>query len=137
MTVLLGAAVFVATVDALTKYLVTVHLVEGRLYGVGGGWGLRRVHNQRGALAGLSVTSSVVLWIAMACCVGFALRLAPAGIAPAMGLGAALGGAAGNLVDQIVRGVVVDFVAAGPWPVFNVADAAMVGGLLLAAGSLL
>ena len=49
----------------------------------------------------------------------------------------AIGGAAGNLADRVRRGAVVDFVALGPWPVFNLADAAMTVGLLMAAVSLL
>ena len=52
---------------------------------------------------------------------------------PAMaGLGCALGGAAGNLLD-IVRGhCVIDFIDLGWWPVFNFADIGIVGGLVLA-----
>jgi signal peptidase II len=52
------------------------------------------------------------------------------------GLAGALGGAAGNLVDRIRRGVVVDFVALGPWPPFNLADTAIVTGVGLALVSL-
>lgn len=48
------------------------------------------------------------------------------------GLGAALGGAAGNLFDILRRRYVVDFIDLGWWPVFNLADIAIVGGLLLA-----
>ncbi len=35
------------------------------------------------------------------------------------------GGVAGNLVDRLFRGYVIDFVDVGFWPAFNVADAAM------------
>ena len=45
-----------------------------------------------------------------------------------VGIGAAVGGATGNLLDQLRRGAVVDFVAIGRWPAFNVADAAIVLG---------
>ena len=54
-------------------------------------------------------------------------------------LGLLLGGALGNLVDRVCRdpglfrGRVVDFVDVGWWPVFNVADAAIVVGGVLAA----
>jgi signal peptidase II len=139
VTVLLAAAAATAVVDTLTKHLVVVRLVEDRLYGIGAspGWGLRRVHNERGAFAGLPVAYTALLWMAMAALVIFAVRTSPTGPAPAIGLGAALGGAAGNLIDRIARRGVVDFVAAGPWPVFNLADAAMVVGLTLAAVSVL
>jgi signal peptidase II len=55
----------------------------------------------------------------------------------AIGLGMVLGGALGNLVDRLFRypgplqGHVVDFVAVGWWPVFNVADSAIVCGAIL------
>ena len=54
-----------------------------------------------------------------------------------------LGGALGNLVDRIfrapgfLRGHVVDFVAVGWWPVFNVADSCVtIGAILLIVRSL-
>jgi signal peptidase II len=50
-------------------------------------------------------------------------------------VGGVVGGAIGNLIDRIVRsdagpfdGAVVDFVDLGWWPVFNLADAAIVVG---------
>ena len=49
-----------------------------------------------------------------------------------MGAGGALGGAAGNLIDILRRRYVLDFIDLGWWPVFNVADVAIVGGLVLA-----
>ena len=48
------------------------------------------------------------------------------------GLGLAFGGAAGNLIDILRRGYVVNFIDLGWWPVFNVADAAIVVGLAAA-----
>jgi signal peptidase II len=51
-------------------------------------------------------------------------------------LGAAIGGATGNLVDVMRRGAVVDFIDVRVWPVFNLADAAIVAGLLAAAVSI-
>lgn len=49
------------------------------------------------------------------------------------GMGLAIGGALGNLVDRLRFGSVVDFLDFRVWPVFNLADVALVvGGLLLA-----
>jgi signal peptidase II len=51
-----------------------------------------------------------------------------------------LGGALGNLMDRFFRGPaplqghVIDFVSIGWWPVFNVADPAVVGGAALLVG---
>jgi len=48
------------------------------------------------------------------------------------GVGAALGGAAGNLLDVLRRRSVLDFIDLGWWPVFNVADIGIVAGLVVA-----
>jgi signal peptidase II len=61
----------------------------------------------------------------------------------AIGLGLVLGGALGNLTDRVTRGEgfsghVVDFIDLQIWPVFNIADAAIVtGAVILAASSFL
>ena len=39
-------------------------------------------------------------------------------------------GALGNVIDRVVRGYVVDFIHLTHWPVFNVADALIVIGLI-------
>jgi signal peptidase II len=49
-----------------------------------------------------------------------------------VGLGLALGGAAGNLLDIWRHNSVVDFIDLRWWPVFNLADVAIVSGLVLA-----
>jgi signal peptidase II len=46
-------------------------------------------------------------------------------------LGLQLGGALGNLIDRFTQGGVTDFLDFGPWPVFNIADAAVVAGVML------
>jgi signal peptidase II len=48
------------------------------------------------------------------------------------GIGVALGGAAGNLLDILRRHYVIDFIEVRRWPVFNLADLAIVGGVLAA-----
>ncbi|MEZ5208643.1 MAG: signal peptidase II [Acidimicrobiales bacterium] len=56
-------------------------------------------------------------------------------------LGMVLGGAVGNLIDRVFRGdgvldgAVVDFIDLQWWPVFNVADAAVVVGSILLVGT--
>ncbi len=49
-------------------------------------------------------------------------------------LGLVLGGAVGNMVDRWQTGKVVDFLDFRVWPVFNLADVAVVGGILLLIG---
>jgi signal peptidase II len=61
-------------------------------------------------------------------------------VATSLALGLILGGAVGNLTDRIVRGPgfsghVVDFVDFHVWPVFNLADSAIVVGAVVLAVS--
>lgn len=79
----------------------------------------------------LFVTMSVVVLVAVA----LTSRDLP-GRAPAVGLGLVLAGALGNLTDRLVRGPgfsgeVVDFLDFHVWPVFNVADSAIVLGAVI------
>ena len=53
------------------------------------------------------------------------------GSAGQVGVGFAIGGAAGNVLDWLRRGRVTDFIDLGWWPVFNLADAGIVTGILL------
>ncbi|MGH2668584.1 MAG: signal peptidase II, partial [bacterium] len=47
-------------------------------------------------------------------------------------LGCLLGGAAGNLIDRVRLGYVIDYLDLHVWPVFNLADVAvLIGGALL------
>ncbi|MBE0467694.1 MAG: signal peptidase II, partial [Candidatus Desulforudis sp.] len=52
-------------------------------------------------------------------------------------VGLLLGGALGNLADRIRYGKVVDFIDLGFWPVFNLADVAIVAGAALLALAML
>jgi signal peptidase II len=50
-----------------------------------------------------------------------------------LSLGLQLGGAIGNLLDRVRLGYVVDFIDVGFWPVFNLADSAIVVGVAILA----
>jgi len=53
------------------------------------------------------------------------------------GLGLILGGTVGNLIDRLRLGYVTDFIDFGFWPAFNLADSAIVVGVIIFAYSLL
>lgn len=53
-----------------------------------------------------------------------------------LALGLVLGGTAGNLVDRLRLGYVTDFIDVAIWPTFNIADSAIVVGVILLAYSL-
>ena len=92
---------------------------------------IRRQLTRRGApMFALATRTLVVLWIAST---AIAAVLLQAGMFAenalgATGIGAALGGAAGNLADRLRHGAIVDFIVIGRWPLFNLADAAIVMG---------
>jgi signal peptidase II len=74
--------------------------------------------------------------IALAVVVGLAIWLRRAQTRwLTIALGGVIGGAVGNTVDRIVHGGVVDFldfhVAGYHWPAFNVADSAIVVGVIM------
>jgi signal peptidase II len=95
-------------------------------------WGLGLLRNRRGAILGLGFAGAVALWVFL---LGGSLVLAstarPSGLA-IVALGLAVGGGAGNLLDRSRAGEVIDFVAIGWWPTFNLADVALVSGAVLA-----
>jgi signal peptidase II len=89
----------------------------------------------RGAAFGLFAGQTEVLVIAALgaaiILTGALIRLAAQSTLVALGLGLVGGGALGNLIDRVRLGYVVDFVAVGVWPKFNIADIAITIGLLL------
>ena len=48
-----------------------------------------------------------------------------------LSIGMQLGGAMGNLVDRVRMGHVTDFIELGFWPIFNLADASIVIGIII------
>ena len=52
------------------------------------------------------------------------------GSRPQIAFGLMLAGAAGNLIDRVVFGHVIDFIDVLPWFIFNVADMAILIGLV-------
>ena len=72
----------------------------------------------------------LALWATVLACTLLVLA-AGASLAVA-GLVVALGGATSNMLDRAGRGAIVDFIALGWWPAFNLADVAIVAGVLVA-----
>lgn len=74
----------------------------------------------------IPVAATVIAFIVI-----YGKRLAGNSMLLQLSLGLALGGAMGNLVDRVIIGRVVDFLDLRVWPVFNVADSAIVVGVAL------
>jgi signal peptidase II len=140
---LYGIAALVYGIDRLTKVLAEAHL-EGRppIEVIPGVLHLRFTTNPGGAfgLFGGLTWLFVGVSIAVIGATVLASRSLPSKVSAA-GLGLILAGAVGNLTDRLIRGAgfsgeVVDFLDLRVWPVFNVADSAIVVGaaLLLISG---
>lgn len=77
---------------------------------------------------GLFITVTLVLLIGVAV---FYKQLRQQGALAVSALGLVVGGALGNLIDRLRYGQVVDFLDFRIWPIFNVADVAIVVGMAL------
>ncbi|MQA14438.1 MAG: signal peptidase II [Pseudonocardiaceae bacterium] len=146
-----ATAAVALTLDVITKVLA-VAVLEGRdpVRLLGGGLYLV-VYRNPGAAFSLATGLTWLLTLIAVVVVVAIVRLAPRLRSPgwAFGLGLVLGGALGNLVDRFfrspgpLRGHVVDFLSlfapdGSVWPVFNLADSAIVsGGVLLVVFALL
>jgi signal peptidase II len=132
--------VVVVALDVLTKHLVVEHLEHREPIRLLGGALLLAVSRNSGAAfsfaQGATVLFTAVAVTVIVVIVRTARRLGS--IAWAVSLGLLLGGATGNLLDRVFRapgpgrGAVVDFIDFRVWPVFNLADSAIVCGGLLA-----
>ena len=127
-------AVVVLALDQLTKALVVADLGEGERRDFAGS--LLRLHLTRNAGAAFSTATGMtwVLTVIAAVVVVVVVRVASRlqSRVWALTLGLLLGGALGNLTDRlfrapgVARGHVVDFLELPHWPIFNVADSAIV-----------
>lgn len=139
IAVLAAIAVTVLIADLITKTLAVKLLTPGDpVHIIGDVVTLRLVRNSGAAFSMASGYTWILTLVALAVVVGiirYAGRLRSGWWM--LGLGLVLGGAIGNLTDRIfrdpgpLRGHVVDFVSVGWWPVFNVADSAVVCGAIL------
>jgi signal peptidase II len=145
IVLLVGVGLFAFLADLLTKHLALqalsdrepVKLLGGAVYlsltrNSGAAWSIGSDHTWVFPL----ITIAVIGWIGW-----MALRLRS--VPWAVSLGLVLGGALGNLADRIFRapghfvGHVVDMISlfdpyGQVWPVFNLADSALVCGVVLA-----
>ena len=139
VVVVIATAIVVIALDQLTK-LWAVAALEGRPpVAVLGDWLKLAFVRNPGAAFSLGAGSTLVVSLLALGIVAVLLLKARtlASLWWALAVGAMVGGALGNLVDRmlrepgLLRGHVVDFLALPNWPVFNVADMAVVGAAIL------
>jgi signal peptidase II len=130
-----GVGAGVVLLDQIAKILILRSMVIGQTVPVLGPVMSLTLHHNRGAAMGLIPLTGRPLAVVAAV---FALAVLVWGRLYARhsawiawGLALLLGGAVGNLIDRLYRGFVVDFLDFHFWPVFNVADCAVVIGAAL------
>jgi signal peptidase II len=137
--VVVAVAAAVIVVDQVTKTLALDHLRFGVAHHVIGPVNWRLTLNSGAAFSlgrGVTPVVEAAVVVLVAGLVLFAGRAGRRASGPALvGLGLLLGGALSNLGDRLFRpfdGSVVDFIqAVSWWPVFNVADSAVVVGVIV------
>ncbi len=134
---LLGTAALVLALDQLSKWWA-VNVLDMRTIELVGSLRLRLTINYGSAFSLADGRGPLISLLAIVIVV-FLLRSGRHATSPAMAItiGMVLGGAIGNLLDRAFRpgdgflgGGVVDFVDLQWWPVFNLADSAIVVGAI-------
>ena len=137
--ILAGCAVFAYLFDQLTKWWVVSTMTEGDIIPVLPP--LLHWHFIRNSGAAFSIGQdytwvfTIVMVLVSGAIIFYARKVRSAWWSVALGL--LLGGALGNLTDRLFRepsfgvGHVVDFIAFPNFAIFNIADSAVVGGVIL------
>jgi signal peptidase II len=141
--ILLAVLITALPIDQLSKLAVEsrlaygerIPIIEGLLYvtharNPGAAVGLFSSMASDGRLIGFGVVSLIAILVIAA----FFHRLAPGDRVQSVGLSLVLAGSAGNFIDRIWRGEVVDFLyvrlwSGYAWPDFNVADVCIILGV--------
>lgn len=123
--------------DQTTKHVASSALADGRIVTLlPGVFDLRLAYNPGVAFSLMTGWGALAIATVQLAALGGAVfgwwRGRAQGVAFHVALALVVGGAVANLVDRVARGAVVDFFHVARWPIFNVADVAIVaGGLLL------
>ncbi|HOK71010.1 MAG TPA: signal peptidase II [Bacillota bacterium] len=130
---------WVILLDQITKTIVTRQIAPwDNIECLGGLLQITNVHNPGaafGILQNKQILSIVAAIVAAVLILLFYPRIPRHRRSMRFGMALALGGALGNLIDRVKYGSVIDFIDVGFWPVFNLADSAIVvGGALILLG---
>lgn len=139
MTFLTAALIF--CLDRLTKCIVTANMDLGQSIKV---WPnvfhITYVLNNGtafGLLKGYGAFLAILSLFVVMFIIAYTMKNKKAPRPMVLALGLVLGGAAGNLVDRIASGRVIDFLDFRVWPVFNIADSAITAGAAILVFSML
>jgi len=129
---LAGAAVGVLALDQVTKTLASDTLRGRGIAVLGGAVDLVYTRNTGAAfslLPGGGLSFAIIAVLVSAGIVLYYRHIVSEPLFFRLALALILGGAVGNLIDRIRLGYVVDFIDLRWWPVFNIADSAVVVGV--------
>jgi len=137
-------ALLVVVADQLSKMWIRSNLVVGQSLPETGFFRLTHIHNigaAFGLFQGHSFALTIVALVGIVVLLVYALliyRRFPIldNLLGKSALGLVLGGTVGNLIDRLHLGYVTDFIDVGFWPAFNIADSAIVVGVIILAYSL-
>ena len=137
---LLSAVLLVISLDQVTKRYVAAHLAPYDSWmpikAIEPVFRFTHVHNTGAAFGIFPGGGGVFLVIALfvsSVIIYFYRQLTGPQILVRIALGLQMGGALGNVIDRMRQGYVVDFFHVEFWPVFNIADSAIVIGVILLA----
>ncbi|MZD04092.1 signal peptidase II [Streptomyces sp. SID5785] len=140
IAVLFAVAALAYVLDLVSKLVVVAKLEHRESIEILGDWLQLEVIRNPGAAWGVGEAFTIIFTLIATAVIVVIVRLARKlySLPWAIALGLLLGGALGNLTDRIFRspgvfeGAVVDFIAPKNYPVFNLADSAIVcGGILI------
>jgi signal peptidase II len=134
----LAVAMVTVAIDQASKAWAVARLNRGRSIAVGRWLRLRRVHNRAGLIGWPRRGSAVAFLALLTAGITVSASYLPLlhSLRGLVGLGLVVGGAGGNLIDRLRHDGVTDFIDLGWWPIFNLADVAIVVGIILALSSL-
>ncbi|PKB70521.1 MAG: signal peptidase II [SAR202 cluster bacterium Io17-Chloro-G6] len=134
--VLIQLAVLIFLIDQFTKFLVRDLLLYRESFPATGFFRFTHTFNTGSAFGIFQDQNTPLILVSI---IGIAILVmiyrsqrVPTGLLR-LSLGLQIGGALGNLLDRMRLGHVTDFVDVGDWPVFNVADASIITGLVILA----
>ena len=125
------SAVLVFALDQVTKSVIQ-HGLEHRPLRLGRIVTLRFLSSSKRYYRAAPIRAAMsIVWLLAAGAALFLALLTHESGSPwlPIAMGSAVGGAAGNLLDVLRKRAVRDFIDLGWWPVFNLADVAIIAGV--------
>lgn len=134
--VLIQLAVIIFLLDQFSKFLVRDQLLFRESFPTEGFFRFTHTFNTGSAFGIFRDQNTPLIWVSILG-IGILIMIYRSQRVPSallrLSLGLQIGGASGNLIDRLRLGHVTDFMDVGAWPVFNLADAAIITGLVILA----